>query len=182
MKKKSKFMSYILRHCPESIELDMDDQGWVLTSDLVSKSNGKLTLDDVIEIVNTDEKGRYQFNDNRDKIRATQGHSTDKVNITFQRILPPKVLYHGTNEETYKLICNDGLLKPMSRHHVHLSGDIETAQMVGSRRKGTLKIIEVNAERMAEAGYEFYISDNGVYLTETVPVVYFIQRPGYAEV
>ena len=76
--------------------------------------------------------------------------------------------------ETDIAICEHVLegLKPMSRQYVHLSGDIETASKVGERH-GNLYIINIDAEQMYKDGYKFYLSDNGVYLTKSVPVKYF---------
>jgi len=80
------------------------------------------------------------------------------------------VLYHGTGERAVELIKAAGLWK-MSRHHVHLSRDVETARRVGARH-GQPVVFEVDASGMTEAGYEFYVSANGVWLVESVPPEY----------
>jgi putative RNA 2'-phosphotransferase len=59
-------------------------------------------------------------------------------------------------------------LRPMSRHHVHLSPDIATARRVGARR-GRPVILEVAATRLAARGQAFHLSGNGVWLTAHVP-------------
>jgi putative RNA 2'-phosphotransferase len=80
------------------------------------------------------------------------------------------MLYHGTGERAVELIRAAGLRK-MSRHHVHLSRDVETARRVGARH-GQPVVFEVDAAGMTEAGYEFYVSANGVWLVESVPPEY----------
>lgn len=68
---------------------------------------------------------------------------------------------------------NKGLQK-MQRHHVHLSGDKITAIRVAERR-GKPIILEIKAGEMHASGYRFYLSDNGVYLTDHVPVNFIEQ-------
>ena len=171
----SKYIALLLRHKPEAGNLVLDSEGYCNTTDLikaVKREFGNFTLEDVQDIVVSDEKGRYSFNASGSKIRANQGHSTNQVNISFKEVIPPDVLYHGTATRFLDSIYKEGL-KPMSRQYVHLSKDTETATKVGTRH-GSLYIIYIDAKRMYEDGYKFYISDNGVYLTKTVPTKYFM--------
>ena len=62
-------------------------------------------------------------------------------------------------------------LQKMKRHHVHLSADTKTAEQVGSRR-GNPIVLVVNTAQMYQDGHVFYISDNGVWLTDHVPPRY----------
>jgi putative RNA 2'-phosphotransferase len=103
-------------------------------------------------------------------IRAVQGHSTDAVDRTFVAKVPPVILYHGTAERFVESIKKSGLL-PQSRHHVHLSSDIETAVKVGQRH-GKVVVIEVDAKAMLADSHRFYQAENGVWLTDAVPVKY----------
>ena len=168
---RSKYLAYILRHNPASANLTLSPEGWVRVEDVVR--NTDLTLEELDEIVRTDTKGRYTivFDGLNDLIRANQGHSTDEVNLTFTEIVPPCDLYHGTTVDAWESIKTQGL-KPMSRHHVHLSGDVETAQTVANRRKKDTVILRVNAARMALDGIKFFRSENGVYLVDAVPAKY----------
>ncbi len=59
----------------------------------------------------------------------------------------------------------------MKRHHVHLSADATTATKVGERR-GEPVILRVQAGRMHQDGHVFFLSANGVWLTEAVPPEY----------
>ena len=121
------------------------------------------------EIVRTDEKSRYSFNEDKTLIRANQGHSIP-VDVELPVVAPPEILYHGTGEKYVTSIDRQGLL-PRSRLYVHLSGDAETARKVGSRH-GKPVIYEVLSGKMAEDGLTFYRSVNGVWLTKEVPPEY----------
>lgn len=121
------------------------------------------------EIVRTDNKQRYSFNEDKTLIRANQGHSVS-VDVELKEKEPPEFLYHGTADRFLKSIMTEGL-KPMSRLYVHLSKDIETANKVG-KRHGNPAILKVNSGQMNQDGIKFYLSENGVWLTSKVDVKY----------
>lgn len=172
LKEKSKFVSYVLRHKPEAIGLTLDKEGWASVSDLL-QANGKtqLTLEELRQIVAEDEKGRYSFSADGTKIRANQGHSTTQVRLTFERAVPPPVLYHGTSLDNLQRVQKMGLL-PMKRHYVHLSADISTATDVAGRRKGEIQVLKIDTGAMLKDGFKFFISENKVWLAEQVPAKY----------
>jgi putative RNA 2'-phosphotransferase len=91
--------------------------------------------------------------------------------MTFKVGVPPVRLYHGAGQVVLDEILKSGL-KPMSRHHVHLSKDLETAEQVGGRRRSGYVILEVDAKAMLADGIKFYISENGVWLVDHVPAKY----------
>lgn len=166
----SKFLSYVLRHKPESIGLTLNTEGWAVVSDLLrlAKDAGTaITLDELKQIVASDSKGRYSFSADQSFIRANQGHSTDTVDIKHQKAVPPVVLYHGTADKNLESIMKQGLV-PGSRHHVHLSADMETAIKVGQRH-GKVVVLKIDAKEMLKRGYDFYVSENGVWLVSAVP-------------
>ncbi len=168
----SKFLSLILRHNPSKIGLELDENGWADVSELITKVNKYkpgLTNDILENVVKSCDKQRFAFNENRSKIRANQGHSI-KVDLEYTAVQPPEFLYHGTVGKFREDIRRKGLLK-MSRHHVHLSEELETAMRVGSRR-GVPIILIVKSGDMYRKGIEFYQSDNGVWLTDTVAPEY----------
>lgn len=169
----SKFMSLILRHNPSAAGITLDGNGWADVNLLIAGMNKSrrtsVTFDDIKEVVATNDKKRFAFNDDFTKIRANQGHSV-KVDVELNEAVPPAILYHGTISKFVRAIRAEGL-KPQSRLHVHLSADRETATKVGSRR-GTAVILVINAFKMHEDGYKFYLSENGVWLTDAVPAVY----------
>ena len=169
--KTSRFISLILRHQPEAIGITLDEHGWADTEQLikgVSKTH-PLNREILEEIVRTDEKQRYSFNEDHTKIRANQGHSIP-VDVELKETDPPAVLYHGTGEKYVSSIEKEGL-KPQSRLYVHLSADTDTAFKVG-RRHGKPVIFMIDAAKMKEDGYPFFLSINGVWLTKAVPVSY----------
>lgn len=168
----SKFLSLILRHKPEEIGLTLDQYGYINTPDLIRGLNEKgynITISDIERIVAEDNKQRYSFNDDKTRIKANQGHSIS-VNLELQAIKPPKILYHGTATRFSESISKEGI-KKQNRQYVHLSSDIETACKVG-KRHGELIIFKVNSARMYEDGFEFYLSENKVWLTDYVPIKY----------
>ena len=165
-KRISKFLSLVLRHAPEKIGLDIDENGWASIKELMFKSKLKFSLEDLEEVVETNDKKRFTFNGDLTKIRASQGHSI-KVDLELKEIKPPEFLYHGTVSKFMELIKEQGL-KKMSRNHVHLSEDRETAIKVGSRR-GQAIILSVRSGEMYRKGIKFYQSKNKVWLTNEVP-------------
>lgn len=167
----SRFISLILRHRPEVIGIKLDRHGWAKVSELIAGVNKThpLDMDQLEEIVKTDDKQRYSFNEDKTLIRANQGHSVN-VDVQLAEKLPPEILYHGTGEKYVGSIDQEGLL-PKSRLYVHLSRDKETAAKVGSRH-GRVVIYEIDTKAMIKDGYKFYLSVNEVWLTKEVPVKY----------
>lgn len=169
----SKFLSYILRHKPESVGLSLDTEGWAVIDDLISCSiNGGYVLDNNIinRIVNNSDKRRFAISDDGLHIRAVQGHSSQQVDISFQEKKPPEFLYHGTATRFLISIQSQGL-NARERQYVHLSADKETAIQVGSRH-GKPTVLKINALAMYEQGFKFFQADNNVWLTESVPYRY----------
>ena len=170
--KVSKYISLILRHKPETIGISLDEHGWANVKDLIKGVNKthKLDMEMLEEIVATDDKQRYSFNEDKTKIRANQGHSIN-VDVELEEAVPPEMLWHGTGIKYVNSISAEGLISK-SRLYVHLSSDPNTAIEVG-KRHGTPAIYCVDAERMHADGYKFYKSKNGVWLTKHVPAEYF---------
>ena len=175
----SKFISLILRHKPETIGITLDEHGWANVDELIAgiSKTHEINREILEEIVRTDNKQRYSFNEDKTLIRANQGHSIP-VDVELEEVEPPKYLYHGTGEKFRASIDAEGL-KPKSRLYVHLSEDIETATTVGSRH-GKPVVYRVFAGRMYENGFRFFRSVNGVWLTKDVPTKY-IKRETFDE-
>lgn len=171
-KNTSKFLSLVLRHAPETIKLSLDANGWANVEELLQQCNAfqkNLDFETLEHIVATNDKKRFAFNDDKTKIRASQGHSV-AIDLDIKPLTPPDVLFHGTVEKFLDAIQKEGLQK-MSRQHVHLSKDIETATKVALRR-GKPVILTIETQRMIQDGYQFYCSENGIWLTEEVPAEY----------
>jgi putative RNA 2'-phosphotransferase len=165
--KRSKFLSLILRHKPEKVGITLNSAGWTSVSGL-TKATG-ITLEQLKYIVSSDNKKRYSFSEDGKMIRANQGHSV-KVDLGYTEKEPPNTLWHGTVGKFLDNIYKDGL-KKMNRHHVHLSSDYDTAKTVGGR-KGNPIVLVINARGMYYDGHKFYLSENGVWLTDYVPPKY----------
>ena len=173
LNKLSVFISLILRHEPEVINIKLDNYGYANVEELIlgiNKTGRKIDMDILEEIVKTDNKGRYSFNGDKTKIRANQGHSIN-VDVELKEETPPKYLYHGTSTRFLSMIEKEGI-RPMARLYVHLSEDRETAINVGSRH-GEPIILKIDTEKMINDGFRFLISENGVWLTKYISPIYF---------
>lgn len=165
---KGKYLSFILRHGREEYEQGLiDSHGWMSIDDLASMKG--YTRELIEEIVNTNNKARYEYNEDKTKIRARQGHSIP-VDIELKEVTPPDILFHGTADRFLDSIFEQGI-KAQSRLYVHLSQDKNVALSVG-KRHGNPVILKVDSARMRNDGIKFYLSNNGVWLTEFVDKKY----------
>ena len=170
----SKFLSYVLRHRPESIGIRLDSGGWADVSELLrgAEQNGfRIGIDELSVVVKESDKKRFSFSEDGLRIRANYGHSI-AVNLGYKPSVPPDVLYHGTAAKNLKAIRVGGLTKG-NRQYVHLSPDSDTAMGVG-RRHGKPIVLKVESGRMHSDGHEFYLSSSGIWLTEYVPPEYLV--------
>lgn len=175
LKSISKFLSFILRHHPEQIGITLDKDGWVDIDSLLTQANhpergftgNPLTYEILLEVVENNDKKRFTLSEDGKRIRAAQGHSTAQVQVEHKVATPPQILYHGTAERSVPSILEQGL-HSASRHFVHLSADAETAVKVGSRH-GKPVVLTIDTVAMLAAEHQFYLADNGVWLTENVP-------------
>ena len=171
----SRFISLILRHKPETIGICLDEHGWANVDGLIAgiSKTREFNREMLEEIVWTDNKQRFTFNEDKTKIRANQGHSI-LVDVELPAAIPPETLWHGTGEKYVASIDQQGLI-PKGRLYVHLSSDAATATKVGSRH-GKPVLYIVKTKEMYDDGYSFFLSKNGVWLTKEVPVKYLIKE------
>jgi putative RNA 2'-phosphotransferase len=168
-RKVSKFLSLVLRHQPERIGLVLDGQGWADIDAVVAQAGTHgmaLTREEILHVVALSDKQRFALDDTGRRIRANQGHSID-IDLGLEPREPPPVLFHGTAEANLAAIRAEGM-KAGRRQYVHLSSDAATATAVGQRH-GRPIVLRVAAGRMWSAGFELYLSANGVWLTDAVP-------------
>lgn len=171
-KKVSKFLSYVLRHNPAAIDLKLNEQGWVSIKQLLQQLEHykrPISHDELLEVVENNNKQRFKIDETGLYIRANQGHSIP-IDLGLEPTTPPNLLYHGTAQKNKQSILEEGLQK-RNRHQVHLSDQYATAVQVGSRH-GKPLVFMVDTQAMQEAGHLFYQSDNGVWLTDHVPSQY----------
>ena len=179
--KLSIFISKVLRHQPELIDLEMDKHGWVSVTQLIAGVNRtgsfKITKEVLREIVETDSKKRYSFNENETRIKANQGHSIPWVEPELIREEPPMFLYHGTNTEAYGKIRKSGFISKMKRHAVHMQAEQGKAWQSAQRWKGkTPVVLKIDAQSMFNDGFVFGRSENDVWCVEKVPIQYIVEE------
>lgn len=176
----SKFLSYVLRHEPQAIGLQLDSEGWGNIDSLIAGAAKEgLNLDMMLiqAIVSSSDKRRFSISEDGLRIRAVQGHSTPTVSLQHIEKAPPDFLYHGTATRFLESIHQQGLIAG-SRHYVHLSHDIPTAIAVG-QRYGTPVVLKIEALRMHQQGFKFFEAENGVWLTEHVPLIFLHENQSY---
>lgn len=169
LKNISKYLSLVLRHEPEHIGITLDEEGWTDVAELIEKMNKKgtrLDFETLQQVVETNDKKRFAFNEDKTRIRASQGHTVE-VDLNLPPQVPPAILYHGTADRNLDVIKKNGLVR-MERQHLHLTAEKKTALNVGGRH-GTPVLLTIQALAMHEKGYAFYLSANGVWLTDHVP-------------
>ena len=172
LKLHSKFLSLVLRHRPEKIGLTLNEQGWVEVDALLSAlklHRHALSHDQLITVVERNDKQRFSFDETGQRIRANQGHSVE-VQLEYESVKPPDLLYHGTPKQFVESIQQQGL-KKQQRHAVHLHTSIQISLAVGKRR-GVPVLLTIDSARMSKDGYQFYVTPNGVWLTDQVPASY----------
>lgn len=171
----SKFLSYVLRHRPDHLGLELDRGGWGAIDELLTASAAQgrvISRAELDQVVADNDKQRFAISADGRRIRASQGYSTP-VDLGYAPTPPPAMLYHGTALPHLPGIRQHGLVKGR-RHHVHLSGDEATARAVGQRH-GRGVVLKVCSGEMAHAGFTFYRSANGVWLTDAVPYRYLME-------
>lgn len=172
----SKSLSYWLRHRPDAGGIAIDPAGWAEVDAVLGaleRAGLPHAAEDVQRVVAASDKNRFELSSDS-LIRARQGHSIP-IDLGWPVTVPPEYLFHGTVEKFLPAILSEGL-RPMTRHHVHLSPDEATANQVGARR-GKPVILRIAAGALAAEGAEFRLSSNGVWLVGHVPPA-FIERAG----
>jgi len=173
---RSKRLSLVLRHRPDSVGLSLDPHGWVAVPGLLealARHGTPLSREDLDRVVETNDKQRFEWDVEHDRIRARQGHSVE-VDLELEAATPPGRLFHGTPLRNLDSILTHGLDR-RRRHHVHLSADVATARTVGARR-GEHAVLLVDASAMCAAGHAFWVTSNGVWLTDEVPPAYLARE------
>ena len=168
----SKLLSLILRHKPDEAGLSLGPGGWVEVDALLeglARMGSDIDRATLLALLETSDKKRFSLSADGNLIRAAQGHSVP-VDLGLPVKTPPETLFHGTATRFVDVIRDEGL-QPISRQHVHLSLDRDTATRVGARQ-GRPHVLRVSAGAMARDGHNFFKADNGVWLTAHVAPQY----------
>ena len=178
--KKSIYLSYLLRHHPEDVNVKMDIHGWVLVEELLEGINagGKYKMDftELEMIVSQDTKGRYRFDKEKEKIKACQGHSIPWVEPELEYNEPPEFLYHGTNTEALEKILKSGAILKMNRHAVHMQEDFKQAWKSAVRWKKVPVVLKISARELSKEGVAFGVSENQVWCAGEIPKQYIVEQ------
>jgi putative RNA 2'-phosphotransferase len=166
-------ISYALRHAPQEFGLVLDDEGWADLHCLVNclgKDHGFIGLaeSDIYRMVETSAKKRHELA--AGKIRAVYGHSVI-TKIKREQAIPPNILFHGTARKFVQSISRVGLI-PKGRQQVHLSANIETAEIVGKRRDSVPAVFIVYSLQAHKDGIAFYSAADEIWLADCIPAKY----------
>lgn len=166
----SRTLAGVLRHFPERFDLEVDRYGFVDLREFVNAIQSKqrryhwLRPHHVLAIIETDNKGRYEFRDG--KIRATYAHSFE-VELDSSNVGIPDSLYYPATEEEVDIIVETGI-KPSDRKRVHLSKTVGDAVNAGRVRTESPVILEVDVKSASEDGVVIQKAGKTVYLAEEI--------------
>jgi len=139
-------LTHVLRHKPEYVGVTLDGCGWVNVSTLLKAchANGHVFTEEMlVEVVKENDGGNFVFSDDKQKIKASAGHSFNNENLNLQEMDPPETLW---------FILIDS-------YHVYFAEKKEDGKIVGGQF-GKQKVVQkLNAELMARDGYRFYRSE-----------------------
>ena len=172
-----RLMAGVLRHFPERLGLTMDDHGWIDMREFTSAVQLRrrdfhwLRSHHIHAIIETDPKGRYQFNNG--SIRATYGHSFD-VDLELPTDNIPDMLFYPTTDEEVEILLETGI-RPADRKKVHLSKTYGDAEVAGKHRVESPIILSINAKSAIEDGISIHRAGTTVYVTDMIPSK-FIER------
>lgn len=173
-KYKSKYLAFLLRHHPEKANLTLDRKGYCSVQAILRVLD--INHEELVALVHQNRKQRFEFSPDGTMIRACQGHSID-IEHDFAVRIPPDLLFHGTGRPEWDAIKKSGSIEKRSRHHVHLTADPVIAVQIARRRADPVLLI-VDGKKMAAAGYTFFLSINGVWLTDNVPLDFITEHEG----
>ena len=165
----SKFLFYVLRHRPDEYGLVLDSEGYVSIKELIQALHEEegwsfVRQDHLQEILLTSDRARFEIDGSR--IRAAYGDSLP-VSIQYERVEPPRILYHATRRRTYPVILEQGL-RPMGRQYVHLATTKELALRIGRRRDPEPVLLEIHALKAHQEGIPFYRANELIFLVDSL--------------
>lgn len=167
----SKFLALMLRHKPEEFGLTLDAEGFADLNAVwmqVQRHYRDVSIKE-FSLWLESEKGQMRYEVEGSKVRARYGHST--IEVKYERVVPPEILYHGTTEAALGSIRSEGLTA-QKRQYVHLSVETERATNVAGRHRSKIVLLKIRALDAHDAGLEFYHPEPKHYLVKSVPPDY----------
>ncbi|KAE9577226.1 hypothetical protein CGMCC3_g6941 [Colletotrichum fructicola] len=188
----SKALSKLLRHQAENAGIKLEEGGWAPLDKVLAYGpvkSLKVTFEDIKAAVSTSDKQRFALKPNEATnpaldegstdpahwlIRANQGHSIKLDSaalltpITAESGNVPEVVVHGTYFAFWRQIEESGGLRRMGRNHVHFATGLPTDEkgVVSGMRRDAEVLVYVDVEAALAEGMKWWVSENGVVLTE----------------
>ncbi|MEQ1891966.1 MAG: RNA 2'-phosphotransferase, partial [Planctomycetota bacterium] len=160
-------LAFMLRHQPETFDLELDPFGFADLDDVVHALNERLgepvEEDDVREAVRSGDRPRYEIQEGR--IRALYGHSIPVEPGPSSK--PPESLYVAVPERELERARRFGL-RGGRRRFLHLAITPEDAAESGRRAAQDYSILTVRALDAWEEGISFF-DRIALWLAEEVP-------------
>ncbi|KAG1743116.1 KptA family-domain-containing protein [Suillus lakei] len=161
----SKSLSWLLRHGAKNAGLDMREDGYAKVSDVLSNPMFREVNFSQLQEISL---GHPDSPSDIWWIRANQGHSLKTVTLDMQPVtsaLNVPMAVHGTTLSAWESIATQGLSK-MNRNHIHLAQGIPGDNVISGMRNSSQVLIFIDVQKALDAGIPFYLSANGVVLTD----------------
>jgi putative RNA 2'-phosphotransferase len=171
--RRSKRLSWLLRHGAPEAGIHMDPAGWVPIEEVL-RSLG-LSRSKLDELVRTNSKKRLQVVGGR--IRCCQGHSSrsgvsaEALEASWAVYEGDETVWHGTSAGVIPAIAREGVL-PQSRTHVHLAPGL--GSVVGKRAQVDV-MIGVDPRLVRGAGQTIWRAPNGVLLARRIEPAHIVE-------
>lgn len=194
----SRSLTWVLRHQANALGLTISSGGYVSVADILicHKRFRGYQEEDVRRVVENCAKRRFKLTtmaggDGTDGalfIRANQGHTIQSVEDEklLTQLSPDDLkswetcIVHGTSKTAWQSIKHDGALSRMNRKHIHFATGLPNDEGVVSGMRRSCQIyIYIDAQKCADDGIAFFLSENNVLLTAggnnngMLPVKYF---------
>lgn len=167
--RKSKKLSWLLRHGAREMGLAMDAAGFANIGDVLRMTG--LSRDELDEVVAENNKSRFEVRGKQ--VRAVQGHSSEGTPVTldglersWDEVTEDTLLYHGTSVAAARAILSGEGVHSAARTHVHLAAAVDSK--VG-KRAGVDVLLVISPARLRAEGLRVFRAPNGVLLARAIP-------------
>lgn len=167
--RKSKQLSWLLRHGARETGLAMDSAGFAPVDEVLRRTG--LTRDELDGVVAENNKSRFEVRGTQ--VRAVQGHSLEGTPVTldglegsWDEVSGDSLLYHGTSVAAARAILSGEGVHSAARTHVHLAASVDAK--VG-KRAGVEVLLVISPVRLRASGLRIFRAPNGVLLARAIP-------------